>query len=254
MDPLAEVRPWESPYLYCGNNPINRVDPTGMIWEDMSEEEDEYGNKRYKAKIRGVVYNNSSSKINMADFLMAVTQQLDEAFNFSGDGFSVVVNTDFRVANSVDDISKTDHVIQIVDQGNLGKNTIADTNIGGLNIRVGSDYTGEIISGGNNRSIAHEMGHTGGLLDVNLNNHMGVTDKISNLMSQSGYIERYGKDRSSSRQLTHDQIRNIWHLGNHGKLNKYSPVRNQLTGFLILPGSSFRPVYISPIFQKVLRK
>lgn len=29
-DPLAERHPDESPYLYCGNNPVNRVDSTGM--------------------------------------------------------------------------------------------------------------------------------------------------------------------------------------------------------------------------------
>jgi len=31
-DPLAERHPDESPYLYCGNNPVNRVDPTGLQW------------------------------------------------------------------------------------------------------------------------------------------------------------------------------------------------------------------------------
>jgi hypothetical protein len=34
MDPLAEKHPETSPYVYCGNNPLNRVDPTGMIWGD----------------------------------------------------------------------------------------------------------------------------------------------------------------------------------------------------------------------------
>jgi hypothetical protein len=32
IDPLAEKYPWISPYAYCGGNPINRVDPTGMDW------------------------------------------------------------------------------------------------------------------------------------------------------------------------------------------------------------------------------
>ncbi|MCL1943923.1 MAG: hypothetical protein FWF54_10305 [Candidatus Azobacteroides sp.] len=29
IDPLAEKRPWESPYLWCGGNPMNAIDPDG---------------------------------------------------------------------------------------------------------------------------------------------------------------------------------------------------------------------------------
>lgn len=32
VDPLAEKHYNESPYIYCGNNPINSVDPDGMDW------------------------------------------------------------------------------------------------------------------------------------------------------------------------------------------------------------------------------
>ena len=31
VDPLQEERIWLSPYNYCQNNPINRVDPTGAL-------------------------------------------------------------------------------------------------------------------------------------------------------------------------------------------------------------------------------
>ena len=34
MDELCELRPWESPHLFCGGNPIRYIDPTGLIFTD----------------------------------------------------------------------------------------------------------------------------------------------------------------------------------------------------------------------------
>jgi RHS repeat-associated protein len=31
LDPLAEKKPWMSPYAYCSDNPMNRIDPDGRI-------------------------------------------------------------------------------------------------------------------------------------------------------------------------------------------------------------------------------
>ena len=31
-DPLRELRPWESPYCFTGNNPVNRTDSDGRFW------------------------------------------------------------------------------------------------------------------------------------------------------------------------------------------------------------------------------
>ncbi|MDE6379556.1 MAG: hypothetical protein K2L11_03715 [Muribaculaceae bacterium] len=33
IDPMAEKYPWLSPYLYCANNPMNLIDPTGKVIE-----------------------------------------------------------------------------------------------------------------------------------------------------------------------------------------------------------------------------
>lgn len=40
VDPLAEVTPSFSPYVYTMNNPIRYVDPTGMIAEDTKSPND----------------------------------------------------------------------------------------------------------------------------------------------------------------------------------------------------------------------
>jgi RHS repeat-associated protein len=38
-DPFAEKYPWISPYAYCGNNPISRIDPTGMDYWSTNDPE-----------------------------------------------------------------------------------------------------------------------------------------------------------------------------------------------------------------------
>jgi len=38
-DPLAHLTPSVSIYAYCGNNPVSRIDPTGMIWDDEQDAE-----------------------------------------------------------------------------------------------------------------------------------------------------------------------------------------------------------------------
>jgi RHS repeat-associated protein len=43
-DPLFEKCPFMSPYAYCSNSPINRIDPTGMMDEDPSVHIDNKGN------------------------------------------------------------------------------------------------------------------------------------------------------------------------------------------------------------------
>jgi RHS repeat-associated protein len=56
MDMLSELRPWESPYAYCGNNPVSRIDPTGTFYEGYMES-DGHSKDKYKPKmsIRTVV-------------------------------------------------------------------------------------------------------------------------------------------------------------------------------------------------------
>ena len=38
-DPLSERYYSTSPYAYCENDPVNRIDPSGMIWDDVKDAE-----------------------------------------------------------------------------------------------------------------------------------------------------------------------------------------------------------------------
>ena len=37
MDELCELRPWESPYLFCGGNPARYIDPTGLSFTNRAK-------------------------------------------------------------------------------------------------------------------------------------------------------------------------------------------------------------------------
>lgn len=55
IDPLAEVRPWESPYAFLGNNFVNRIDPDGLMWYSFQEEyEDDDGNMQTRTQYKYV--------------------------------------------------------------------------------------------------------------------------------------------------------------------------------------------------------
>ena len=46
MDPLAEKEPEMSPYAFCGNNPVSRIDPNGLDWY-----QDEFGHLQWNSDL-----------------------------------------------------------------------------------------------------------------------------------------------------------------------------------------------------------
>jgi RHS repeat-associated protein len=92
MDPLAEKYYSISPYAWCGNNPVYRVDPDGMDWK--MEKEVINGVTIYSFTVNAVLYNNSStSNLDMDKLASGISQQVMEAFNVNNG--NTVVTMDF---------------------------------------------------------------------------------------------------------------------------------------------------------------
>ena len=68
IDPMCEVRPHQSPYLFCGGNPVMYTDPTGMLWADEQEAERLKGviNNRISELKKDIAKNNRKIEENMS--------------------------------------------------------------------------------------------------------------------------------------------------------------------------------------------
>ncbi len=224
VDPLAEKHYSINPYAYCGNNPINRIDPDGRDWRVQTHYNKETKKMEYTMTVNAVLYNNSSNQdINMEQLSAAITKQVSDAYNISGEDFEVKMNFNLKTVNSVDEIGERDHVIQVVDQDKIGstdprKIGLAYTKLNSLDIKVGTKAVTDMLNKNDNRTVAHELGHTGGL------KHEERRENINNVMMQKSIIQSYkGGNPLKANDINHQQIKLIRDNYIHDKLNKHIP-------------------------------
>ena len=230
MDPSAENYYATNSYAYCGNNPVNRIDPDGKDWRVQTHYNRETDKIEYIMTVNAVLYNNSSNRdINMNQLATAITSQVTNVYNISENDFVARMNFNLKVVKSVSEIGERDHVIQIVNQNQLRKSdskseVSAEASLFGLSIRIGTNLVERTLNGDNVRTVAHELGHTGGL------KHLNDKENTNNLMMQSYYVDLYKGNYNAATLLYHNQIKAIRDNYINNRLHQYSPLSRNWFG------------------------
>ena len=219
VDALYDKHFKVSPYVYCGNEPVGRIDPDGNDWRVQTHYNRETDKIEYKITVRAALINNSNNKeLDIKTLAGQIVEQVNAAYTISGDDFVSTMDMQLRTVNSVDDIKDTEHVLQIVDQDMLTKTdksvVMAETYKNSLDVKIGTKAVSDMLNNDDNRTFAHELGHSGGL---------GHTMNVENLMTQKKVIQDFDGDYLKATQLNRSQIQTVRDNYIHNKLNRHIP-------------------------------
>lgn len=214
-DPSSEKYPWLSPYLYCASDPVNAVDPDGREWR-ISSHRDENNKLHINIDFTGVVFEHTGRASDLGKLAEVIKTQIEDVFTFGEGNFDVTTHADIRVARKADQIRDTDHVFAIYSEKDLHPNNEtfpAESDTGGLLIKMGKTIVEQTINGINKRTMAHEVGHTGGLDD----NDSDIKSPSNNLMTQSKYLKTGTKNQATNIEVW--QLNEIIRSYNGKRLN-----------------------------------
>lgn len=166
LDPLADKKPWMSPYAYCSNDPISRIDPDGK--------DDLYYNESGKLLYR--VANNDPN----TNYVTKTSQSQSDMYptknaqtgNVNGISTSDAAETEKLISSGN---VKGDHMKNVI---SLGK----DSNMKAAVKSVKDDGTGG-TSSANNREYGGKLGGKNGVYDTKQSN-AGKPTSGKNLVTQ----------------------------------------------------------------------
>lgn len=197
---------------------MNRIDPDGKDWRVQTRYNRETKKMEYTITVNAVLYNNSSDReMDMNKTADAFKQQVEQTYNTSGEDYAVKMDFNLKVVNSLEEVGDRDHIISIVDQKGLSKSSkgghVRGETTSDLSFKIGLTTAYDILNEKDNRTVAHELGHTGGL------KHIIPGGDIHNLMMQKIDIQKERGNSMDARGLSHSQIKTIRDNYIHNKLN-----------------------------------
>ena len=166
VDPHAENNYSVSPYAYCGNNPVNAIDPDGqdciiMIKRDANGE-------IIGTTISATVYITGNTDQGRADDLNEEAKSTFKSKEVNG--VNVSFNIKYQYVNKVPDkLNAGENLLTFSSESSSGENGHVESREKGNTINnEKQEFTsnrGIIYSNGNNRTVLHETGHLIGLPD-----------------------------------------------------------------------------------------